>query len=112
MTTKLSEVNVKSDVDETADAQASKSMTDLLTEVDSQTCDKAFDEKDLFSERQNDDILAEIQQKFFNITRVMDCISCDRCRLNGKVQIRGLSNVMKTLFMPEQRKKEILGNLN
>jgi hypothetical protein len=51
-----------------------------------------------------DDILREMQQKFYNISRLMDCVSCDRCRLNGKVQMRGMANVLKALFLPEVRK--------
>ena len=34
----------------------------------------------------------------------MDCISCDKCRLNGKVQIRGLATTLKLLFLPSKRK--------
>jgi len=55
-----------------------------------------------------DEMLGEIQNKFFNITRVMDCIACDRCRMNGKLQVRGMGNVLKTLFMPDDRKQEVL----
>ena len=34
----------------------------------------------------------------------MDCVSCDKCRLNGKVQVRGLATAMKVLFVPESTK--------
>jgi len=35
----------------------------------------------------------------------MDCISCDKCRLNGKVQVRGLATILKVLFLPDTPKK-------
>ena len=38
----------------------------------------------------------------------MDCISCDKCRLNGKVQVRGLATILKVLFLPDSRKNEIM----
>jgi hypothetical protein len=38
----------------------------------------------------------------------MDCISCDKCRLNGKVQVRGLATTLKVLFLPESMKHDIL----
>ena len=86
-------------------------MDALLNAVEDRTCSSAFDEKELFThqdDRTREELLGEIQQKFFNITRVMDCIACDRCRMNGKVQVRGLSNVLKTLFMPDNRKQAVL----
>ena len=38
----------------------------------------------------------------------MDCISCDKCRLNGKMQVRGLATILKVLFLPDSKKNEIL----
>lgn len=29
---------------------------------------------------------------------MFDCIGCDKCRFNGKVQIKGLGTAMKILF--------------
>jgi len=43
-------------------------------------------------------LLEEIQDKFYNISRIFDCIGCDKCRFNGKVQIKGLGTAMKILF--------------
>ena len=54
------------------------------------------------------ELLTEIQHKFYNISRIMDCISCDKCRLNGKVQVRGLATTLKVLFLPESMKHDIL----
>jgi hypothetical protein len=48
----------------------------------------------------------EIRNKFFNISRIFDCIGCDKCRFNGKVQIKGLGVAMKVLFStPNEMKK-------
>ena len=41
----------------------------------------------------------------------MDCVICDKCRLNGKVQVRGLAIALKVLFMPDDLKTEVLTNL-
>ena len=38
----------------------------------------------------------------------MDCISCDKCRLNGKVQVRGLATILKVLFLPESMRHEVM----
>jgi len=46
-----------------------------------------------------------VQHAFYNISRIMDCISCDKCRFNGKVQVRGLATILKVLFLPDTPKK-------
>jgi hypothetical protein len=39
---------------------------------------------------------------FQNISSVMDCISCQKCKLHGKVQLLGLGAALKILLLPEQ----------
>ena len=36
--------------------------------------------------------------KFRNITKIMDCVGCDKCRLWGKVQTMALGTALKILF--------------
>ena len=36
--------------------------------------------------------------KFKNITRIMDCVGCDKCRLWGKLQTLALGTSLKILF--------------
>jgi len=40
----------------------------------------------------------EFQLKFRNITKIMDCVGCDKCRLWGKVQTKALGTALKILF--------------
>jgi hypothetical protein len=42
--------------------------------------------------------MKDIKTKFHNISKILDCVSCEKCRLNGKVQIKGLGTAMKVLF--------------
>jgi len=47
----------------------------------------------------NADILKqEFKQHFRNVSRIMDCIGCDKCRLWGKVQTTGVATALKVLF--------------
>ena len=32
------------------------------------------------------------------MSRIMDCVSCEKCRLWGKIQITGLGTALKILF--------------
>lgn len=76
-------------------------MMDVLTNT-VMFCHDSFNETALFGASKNEahdkKMLSEIQAKFYNITRIFDCISCDKCRLNGKVQITGAATAMKILF--------------
>ena len=47
---------------------------------------------------QNEILLKEIQTKFYNISRILDCVNCEKCRLNGKLQLKGLGTALKLLF--------------
>jgi len=40
----------------------------------------------------------EFKAHFRNVSRIMDCVGCDKCRLWGKVQTTGLATAMKVLF--------------
>jgi hypothetical protein len=55
-----------------------------------------------------DELFREIQGNFFNISRILDCVSCEKCRLNGKVQIKGLGTAMKLLFTNEDDEFKII----
>jgi ERO1-like protein alpha len=39
---------------------------------------------------------------FHNISAVMDCISCQKCKLHGKLQLLGIGTALKILLVPEQ----------
>lgn len=40
----------------------------------------------------------EFRQHFRNISRIMDCVGCDKCKLWGKLQTQGLGTALKILF--------------
>jgi ERO1-like protein beta len=40
----------------------------------------------------------EFKSHFRNVSRIMDCVGCDKCRLWGKVQTTGLATALKVLF--------------
>jgi hypothetical protein len=40
----------------------------------------------------------EFKAHFRNVSRIMDCVGCDKCRLWGKIQTTGLGVAMKVLF--------------
>lgn len=58
-----------------------------------------FDETSMFrNNEQAEKLKYEFKQHFRNITRIMDCVGCDKCRLWGKLQTQGLGTALKILF--------------
>lgn len=56
-----------------------------------------FDESLMFK----DEMLGfkeEFRNRFRNVSRLMDCVGCDKCRLWGKVQTQGYGTALKVLF--------------
>lgn len=43
----------------------------------------------------------EFFDRFHNISRIMDCVGCQKCRLWGKVQVLGLGTAIKILLGSE-----------
>lgn len=54
----------------------------------------------------------EFRQHFRNISRIMDCVGCDKCKLWGKLQIHGLGTALKILFSGKFDKWESMTNRN
>ncbi|KAM4593174.1 ERO1-like protein alpha [Odontesthes bonariensis] len=63
-----------------------------------------FDETSLFAgdEKEAAKLKEDIRLAFFNISRIMDCVGCFKCRLWGKLQTQGLGTALKILFSERQ----------
>lgn len=62
---------------------------------------KLFDEKLMFDvshDRHAMHLKDEFRMRFRNISRLMDCVNCDKCRLWGKIQVAGFGTALKILF--------------
>ena len=42
-----------------------------------------------------------VQTAFHNITRIMDCVGCEKCKMWGKLQLLGIATSLKILFSAE-----------
>ena len=64
-----------------------------------------FDESSMFKSGKKTEmqaLKAEFRDHFLNISRVMVCVSCDKCKLWGKLQITGLGTALKILFSSDE----------
>jgi hypothetical protein len=78
------------------DANQIKSYVSRVVE-EVNNCPPTFDEKEFMSQ-ENQPLINDFKHKFRNISRIMDCVGCEKCRLWGKVQIYGLGTALKILF--------------
>lgn len=74
-----------------------KAMVDRLIET-SVKSPAIFDEKAMFVGPEAQALKLEFRDHFRNITTIMDCVGCEKCRLWGKVQTSGLGTALKVLF--------------
>ncbi|KAL3154147.1 hypothetical protein ABBQ32_013672 [Trebouxia sp. C0010 RCD-2024] len=65
------------------------------------TCPIPFDEGRLWKGTNAAELKQDLQKHFQNITRVMDCVGCEKCKLWGKLQILGIATSLKILFSQE-----------
>uniref|UniRef100_A0A8C5AGA1 ERO1-like protein alpha n=1 Tax=Gadus morhua TaxID=8049 RepID=A0A8C5AGA1_GADMO len=63
-----------------------------------------FNENSLFAgdEKEAGKLKEDIRLSFKNISRIMDCVGCFKCRLWGKLQTQGLGTALKVLFSRRQ----------
>ncbi len=57
-----------------------------------------FDESLMFADPAAAGLKEDFKNRFRNISRIMDCVGCDKCRLWGKLQTAGYGTALKILF--------------
>ncbi|GAA5974961.1 hypothetical protein JCM5350_004521 [Sporobolomyces pararoseus] len=76
-----------------------------LVEI-AKSCKETFDENSMFLGPQAQILKAEFKQHFRNVSLIMDCVGCDKCRLWGKIQITGLGTALKLLFSDSENEDQ------
>ncbi|KAL8936769.1 MAG: hypothetical protein Q9216_004754, partial [Gyalolechia sp. 2 TL-2023] len=65
---------------------------------------RIFDESIMFQDPQDKDLKEDFRNRFRNVSRLMDCVGCDKCRLWGKLQTVGYGTALKVLLEYEESK--------
>lgn len=79
------------------DSEVKIAVNDLLNVIE--TFPSHFDESLMFTSGLGAiKLKSDFREKFRNISRIMDCVGCDKCRLWGKLQTQGLGTALKILF--------------
>jgi hypothetical protein len=77
---------------------------DFIKSADS--CPSTFDENSMFKGPEAQILKKEFKDHFRNVSQIMDCVGCEKCRLWGKVQTVGLGTALKVLFSYEDMSLE------
>jgi hypothetical protein len=81
-----------------ADTTAAGFAVQLSNPAISESCPMPFDEGRLWKGEQGAELKRQLQATFQNITRVMDCVGCEKCKLWGKLQTLGESWINYATF--------------
>lgn len=73
------------------------------------TCPSSLDPR-VFSSSTKPAVVDEFKNHFRNISQIMDCVGCEKCRLWGKIQVTGIGTALKILFASESPRR--WNNLN
>lgn len=76
------------------DNETLDSLESLSSSIDS----NIFYEHLIFDDELTSEVKDQFRVKFKNVTKLMDCVHCDRCRLWGKVQSTGYATSLKILL--------------
>ena len=61
-------------------------------------CPLPFDEATLWRDDAGGALREQLRARFANISAVMDCVGCEKCKVWGKLQVLGLGTALKILF--------------
>ncbi|TMW55117.1 hypothetical protein Poli38472_013879 [Pythium oligandrum] len=70
------------------------------------------------AKEQKRELELQFREKFQNVSRIMDCVTCEKCRLWGKLQTMGLGTAIKILLaddvrtMPPLQRNELIALIN
>lgn len=84
--------------DPTQDTKTKEMITTLAEAVPAGP--QIFDESVMFQDTTSSGLglKEDFRSRFRNVSRIMDCVGCDKCRLWGKLQTNGFGTALKVLF--------------
>ncbi|EGR33880.1 hypothetical protein IMG5_033320, partial [Ichthyophthirius multifiliis] len=75
-----------------------KTIINDILDITTLQCDHPFQEKDFFTSIRGKQAKIYYQNYIHNITRIMDCVECGKCKVFGKMQVYGIGVALKILF--------------
>ncbi|WVN86378.1 uncharacterized protein L203_101542 [Cryptococcus depauperatus CBS 7841] len=85
------------------DQKTKSSLRNVLDLASGKGLGRGFDEGDFFTGPDAGILKEQFKTHFRNVSRIMDCVGCDKCRLWGKLQVSGIGTALKILFELDER---------
>lgn len=95
----------------TDDKISQKLVRSLLTDYSGLLCSTVFDESKLFKTPDNAILRDQMRSHFRNISAIMDCVSCEKCKMWAKLEMLGLATALKIVLADAKELPDILNNL-
>lgn len=93
------------DLFENAEVYDDLLLQDIIPALGSNTL---FNTSTLFDPTKDPNLKQEFRARFKNISAIMDCVGCDRCRMWGKIQTIGYGTALKILFEDDENNQSNL----
>ncbi|KAL9654919.1 hypothetical protein ABK040_008709 [Willaertia magna] len=81
---------------ELEDLETSKVVNELLDAL--KFCSTSFDESKMFNSEERISLRNQMKATFRNITAIMDCVACEKCKMWAKLEVIGLATALKILL--------------
>jgi ERO1-like protein alpha len=88
----------------TYDKETHHLINDLVTSKS--ICQPTFDESIIIRNTDNQYLLDQMRSHMYNVSTIMNCVACEKCRLWAKLQTMGLSTALKVVV--SENSEEIL----
>ncbi|KAF5223548.1 endoplasmic reticulum oxidoreductin [Trypanosoma cruzi] len=66
-------------------------------------CSTTFNEAKFLESAKAKQLIPQMKRMTYNITTLMDCVTCEKCRVWGKLQTMGIATALKIVMIPEDR---------
>jgi len=84
------------------------------------SCPETFDESHMFAGPESEYLKSQFKKRFHNISAILDCVGCEKCKLWGKLQINGIGTALRGVFeltndpkyLVQLRRTEIVAIIN
>ncbi|RNF17504.1 endoplasmic reticulum oxidoreductin, partial [Trypanosoma conorhini] len=64
-------------------------------------CSPTFNEAKFLGSAEAHRLVPQMKRMMYNITTLMDCVTCEKCRVWGKLQTMGIATALRIVMLPE-----------
>ncbi|ESL07279.1 endoplasmic reticulum oxidoreductin [Trypanosoma rangeli SC58] len=65
-------------------------------------CSPTFNEARFLDSAEAHRLVPQMKRMMYNITTLMDCVTCEKCRVWGKLQTMGIATALRIVMVPEE----------